>query len=100
MTYNLNSLVFENDFGFIDLADGKVIVLNSVNEDILAENGEAVISAINIVVVDKDGTQATGTNVIGMNDEYYAIKTEYDEYLGLVLNKENISYCTLEVKDD
>lgn len=100
MTYNLNSLVFENDFGFIDLADGKVIVLNSVNEDILAENGEAVISAINIVVVDKDGTQVTGTNVIGMSDEYYAIKTEYDEYLGLVLNKENISYCTLEVKDD
>lgn len=100
MTYNLNSLVFENDFGFIDLADGKVIVLNSVNEDILAENGEAVISAINIVVVDKDGAQVTGINVIGMSDEYYTIKTEYDEYLGLVLNKENISYCTLEVKDD
>lgn len=100
MTYNLNSLVFENDFGFIDLADGKVIVLNSVDEDILAENGEAVINVINIVVVDKDGTQVTGTNVIGMSDDYYMIKTEYDEYLGLVLNKENISYCTLEVKDD
>lgn len=97
MTYNLSDAVFSNDFYFVELEDGAIIALNIIDEDILSSGEERVINAINVVYVSTDGIQEITSNVIGIDTPYYTITTEHKEYLGKVLNKDNMKYCKLEV---
>lgn len=99
MIYNLESISFENDFSFIDLDNGDTIALNLVDEDFFSEGEEIAVNTINISVVVRDVGQLTGTNIIGMGNDYYELKTDYTEYLGKVLTKDNLPYCVLEVKN-
>lgn len=100
MKYNLSEATFENDFYSLDIADGSTIVFNIVDEEIAHNNEELIINAVNIAVIDSDGNYIDGVNVIGESNDFYALTTEYKEYLGLPLNKDNIKYCVLEVSDD
>lgn len=100
MTYNLSSVTFTNDFAFIELNSGDTIVLNIIDEQIMSGNDEISINQINMAVITNDGEQLNTNCIIGMPDSHYSLKTDYKEYLGQVLNKDNIKYCTLEVKDD
>lgn len=100
MTYNLSEAVFDNDFYFLDIADGSTIVFNLVDEQFLSGTEELTINAINIAVITADGSYIDGVNVIGESNDYYSLNTAYTEYLGLPLDKDNIQYCTLEVSDD
>lgn len=97
MTYNLSDAVFVNDFYYIDREDGSVIVLNLLDEDFAVGDESAVVNVINLAVNLTDGTQVKCSNVIGFSNKYFSLDTAHKEYLGEVLNKENIGYCTLEV---
>jgi hypothetical protein len=100
MIYNLSEAVFENDFYALETAKGDTIILNLVDEQI-AHNGEELnVNAINLAVVDSEDNYHDGVNVIGDSNEFYAIKSDYTQYLGQPLNKDNVQYCTLEVYDD
>lgn len=100
MTYNLDSLTFTNDFCFIELNNGSTIILNMIDEQIGVNGTESDINQISMAVIDTDGEQTRTGSVIGLSNEYYALKTEYKDYEGKVLTKDNIKYCTLEVFDD
>lgn len=100
MIYNLSEATFENDFYALDIADGSTVIFNKVDEQIAVGANELNVNAVNIAVIDSDGNYIDGVNVIGESNEFYTLATEYKEYLGLPLNKDNIQYCTLEVSDD
>lgn len=102
MVINLSNITFENDFYFLSLNDGKTIVFNIVNEDFLDKNGNSVkIDRINIEVDSEDGEYLGNTSsIIGLDNEYYSLKTDYKEYEGAVLTKDNMEYVRLEVADE
>lgn len=100
MTYNLSEATFENDFYSLDIADGSTVIFNLVNEEITYNTKETVINAVNIAVIDSDGNYIDGVNVIGESNAFYTLASEYKEYVGRPLDKDNLKYCTLEVSDD
>ena len=100
MIYNLSEAVFENDFYELELPDGSTAVFNLVDEDMAVGAEELVVNAINIAVLTADGNYVDGLNIIGEVDTYYTLTSAYKEFLGKPLTKDNIQYCTLEVKDD
>lgn len=100
MTYKLSELNFVNDFAYLDISDGSTVVFNLVDEQIAVGAQEISVNAVNVAVVDTDGNYIDGVNVIGEGNEFYMLATDYREYLGLPLDKDNIKYCTLEVSDD
>lgn len=100
MTYYLKEMTFTKDFCFIELNNGITIALNMLDEQISVDGAEADINQINIAVITNEGEQIKASGVIGMSNEYFSLNTEYKEYLGYILNKDNIKYCTLEVADD
>ena len=100
MKYNLSELQFTNDFAFIELEDGSFVAFNMLNEELLSGELEADINTVNIALVTNEDIQVPCINVIGLANEKFIITTAYTEYLGKVLNKDNIKYCTMEVSDD
>lgn len=100
MTYNLGEATFENDFYSLDISSGSTVIFNLVDEEIQYGEEELVVNAVNIAVIDSDGNYIDGVNVIGEGNEFYTLASDYKEYLGLPLTKDNIKYCTLEVSDD
>ncbi len=100
MTYNLKELKFNNDFAFIELENGDVVAFNLIDEELVSEELSADINAINIALVTGSDNQVPCVNVIGLPNKDFIITTEHKEYLGEVLNKDNIKYCTMEVSDD
>lgn len=100
MLYNLKELKFNNDFAFIELENGNIVAFNIVDEELVSEDISADINAINIALVTSADNQIPCVNVIGLPNEAFLITTEYKEYLGKVLNKDNIKYCTMEVSND
>lgn len=100
MTYNLSEAKFTNDFYYLECADGSTVVFNLVDEQIAVGAEELVINNINVAVVTSDNVYVDGVNVIGEGNGFYMISTNHKEYLGKPLDKDNIQYCTLEVKDD
>ena len=99
MTYNLDSIVFDNNFYVLDIGGGNTVIFNLVEEDIAVGSEVTEISGVNTAVVDSEGVYHTSVNVIGLSDNFYSLNTEHTEYLGKSLTSENIKYCTLEVKD-
>lgn len=100
MTYNLSDLAFVNDFAFIDKENGCTIAFNQLDEQIELNGEEVDINIVNVVTIDNNGNQFNTTNIIGMTSDEYTIVTDYSEYLGQQLTKDNIKYCKLEVSDD
>lgn len=99
MTYNLSEAIFNNDFYSVELEDGAVIALNVIDEDMVSHNNELIVNVINVVYISIEGVQEITSNVIGVETPYYTITTEYKEYLGKVLSKDNIQFCKLEVNN-
>ena len=100
MKYNLSEATFDNDFYAVDIANGNTIIFNKVDEQIVYNSEELDVNAVNVAVIDSDGNYIDGVNVIGEGNDFYTITTDYKEYLGQPLDKDNIKYCTLEVSDD
>lgn len=100
MKYNLSELQFTNDFAFIELEDGSFVAFNLLDEELLSGELEADINTVNIALVTNEDIQIPCANVIGLTNTKFIITTAYTEYLGKVLNKDNIQYCTMEVSDD
>lgn len=100
MTYKLSEASFVNDFYYLEIANGNTIVFNLIDEEIAYGSSQLTVNAINVAVVDNDGNYIDGVNVIGEGNEYYMLTTEYTEYLGKPLTKDNIAYCVLEVSDE
>lgn len=100
MTIALDKVTFTNDFFTIPLPDGSQLVLNKVNEDFLAEEGECIIKSINIEIQTYEGDVFTCPCAIGIGNERMKINTEHKEYEGAVLTPENMAYCTIEVYEN
>lgn len=100
MIYNLESAVFDNDFYVLDIGNGVSVIFNRIDENPKVEDEEVVLNGINVAVVDNEDNYHTGVNVIGLSDEFFSLTTEYKEYLGKPLDKDNIKYCKVEVSDD
>lgn len=100
MTYKLNPTLFDNDFYVLDIGNGVSVIFNLVDENPEIDGEEITVNAVNIAVIDNEDNYHTGVNVIGLADSFYSLETEYKEYLGQPLNKDNMQYCTVEVKDD
>lgn len=101
MTIDLSKVEFVNDIFSTILPDGGYIVLNKVDEDLLAE-GDTVscpIKAINVEIIDYEGNIADCSCVIGLGNDRMEIKTDYKEYEGEVLTPDNMEYCTIEIYD-
>lgn len=100
MTYNLSEAVFSNDFYAVETDGGNTIIFNLIDEQIHVGTEDLALNAINVAVVDNNGIYHEGVNIIGESNDFYALQTNYTEYLGLPLTKDNMKYCTLEVSDD
>lgn len=102
MVINLSDITFENDIFTIDLNDGGLLVLNNIDEALLPENAEyeTNIKVINIEVIDREGNIKPCSNVIGLESNNIYIGTKYTEYNGSALNKDNLRYAFIEVKED
>lgn len=105
MRINLNALVFENDFCFVSLENGNVLVFNKLDEDLLFNEEETKINKINLALVEflEDDTerQTIISSVIGLNTRKdIFLTTDYNEYLGKTLDKENLPFCYIEVNNE
>lgn len=100
MVVDINEITFENDFAYINCANGSVLVLNKLDEDIVEGQGEAVIKNINIALVDIDDNYIRCNLAIGMENEYIKLYSEYKELEGKVLTVDNMSLCKIEVFDE
>lgn len=101
MTIYLSSITFENDFASIGLADGSTLLLNKIDEALKSKEDVITVKRINIekTSYDDNGEEVKTlcTSVIGLADDNIEIKTDFTQYLGQILNDENMTYCTLEV---
>lgn len=110
MTLDLSAVDFINDFFTFDLPDGNVLTLNVIDESLVFDTQEQDINLINVqltlyAVNEETGENEItgyikGVNVIGMESETMKIGTDYKEYTGQPLTKDNIKYCYLEYKDE
>lgn len=105
MRINLNALVFENDFCFVSLEKGNVLVFNRLDEDLLYNEEETKINKVNLALVEflEDGTerQTIISSVIGLNTRNdIFLTTDYNEFLGKTLDKENLPFCYIEVNNE
>lgn len=104
MTVDLSGATFEYDFFSIPLPSGDTLIFNLLNEDLksdtmLGENSTTKINRINIVVAKEDSNE-NALPVIGIENEQFKIYSEYEEYQGKTLDKDNIAYCVLEIFED
>ena len=97
MQINLDKVTFINDFFSTMLPDGSMLVLNKVDEDLVAEGAECIIKSVNIEIQDTQGNVITCPCVIGLGNDLMQITTNHKEYEGEVLSPDNMVYCTIEV---
>ena len=97
MQISLDKVTFINDFFSTMLPDGSMLVLNKVDEDLVAEGAECIIKSVNIEIQDTQGNVITCPCVIGLGNDLMQITTNYKEYEGVVLSPDNMVYCTIEV---
>ena len=99
MTINLSEVSFDNDFFEVSLPTGELLVLNSLDESIQTDDNVSVVDRINIAVVDEDNEQHICSGVIGMSNDWFSLASEYPQYVGKGLTRENMRYCTIEVAE-
>lgn len=99
MTINLSDVTFDNNFFEIYLPTGELLILNSLDESIAVDGKVAVIDRINISVVDGNDEQHVCSSVIGMGSSWFDLTTDYPEYMGKELTRENMRYCVIEVSE-
>lgn len=97
MQISLDKVTFINDFFSTMLPDGSMLVLNKVDEDLVAEGAECIIKSVNIEIQDTQGNVITCPCVIGLGNDLMQITTNHKEYEGVVLSPDNMVYCTIEV---
>lgn len=97
MQISLDKVTFINDFFSTMLPDGSMLVLNKVDEDLVAEGAECIIKSVNIEIQDTQGNVITCPCVIGLGNDLMQITTNHKEYEGEVLSPDNMVYCTIEV---
>lgn len=101
MTIVLSEVTFENDFFSSTMPDGSTLVLNRIDESMKHEDGNMDLSAITILVIDTEtGDNILCSPVIGLGNDRLVLSTEYEEYLGKVLNEDNMQYCTIEIPEE
>lgn len=99
MTIDLSKVEFTYDFFSSTMPDGSTLILNNVSEDFFTQNNEEVIvKQINILIELVGGSgNILCSSVIGCGNDKMCIKSDYSEYLGKVLNEDNMKYCTIEM---
>lgn len=88
MTIDLSKVEFQYDFFSSTMPDGSLLILNKVDED--------MASAINILIA-TDTEVRKCSPIIGMGNDKIMLYTEYKEYEGQCLNKDNIGYCFIDM---
>lgn len=96
MTIDLAGITFENDFFSIDIFDENTLTLNKINESLSSDSEAAEINRINIQLTTADSVVIL-PSVIGIDNSYMKINTDYKEYEGKVLTSDNMKYCTIEI---
>ena len=101
MTIELAKVSFINDMFTTILPDGKIIVINTVNESLLPtdETRATPIKCLNIDIRDAFGNIFTCPSAIGLGNELMQINTDHKEYEGEVLTPGNMEFCTIEIYD-
>jgi hypothetical protein len=101
MIIELAKVIFTNDLFSTMLPDGGYLVLNKIDESLLAEEDTEAcdIKAINVEMLDVEGNTVDCPCVIGLSNDKMEIRTEHKEYEGEVLTPDNMEYCTIEIYD-
>ena len=102
MVLDLSGVSFENDFFKVDLPTGNILVINSLDESTDTGTDSTVIRRINLQLnyLDEDSQElflAEISPVIGLDNEYLKIETDYTELEGCVLTQENFKQCRINV---
>lgn len=103
MTISLADIEFVNDFYSFSLPSGDVLNLNNVQEDFLADADECIVNTINMYINpadSEDEEQIHCPSVIGIENDYFKLSSDYTEFQGKVLTAENMAYCYIEVADE
>lgn len=97
MTIDLSKITFDNDFYSVMLTDGSLLKINRIDEDFMYAGHEIDVSALNIEITVPDETESiVCPSVIGLANDYFVIRTDYEEYLGHRLTEDNMRYCIIE----
>ncbi len=101
MTIELAKVEFNNDMFVTVIPDGRILVLNKVDESLLpsGETEATPVKAINIEIRSSDGTVITCPSAIGLSNDSLSINTDHKEYEGEVLTPDNMEFCTIEIYD-
>lgn len=101
MILDLSNVTFSYDFFTSTMPDGNQLVLNKIDEDFIYEGKETKVNGINIVVeLLETGESVLCSSVIGTSNEYIALKSDYEEWNGKTLTKDNMKYCTIEMFEE
>lgn len=101
MTIDLSEVTFENDFFSSTMPDGSTLVLNRIDESMKSDDGSMSLNAITILVIDAEtGDNILCSPVIGLGSDRLVLSTEHEEYLGKVLNEDNMQYCTIDIPEE
>ena len=101
MTINLESVNFDNDYFATDLPSGVKLIMYSCDESIKdTGTGEDIpMKEILLVIEDVDGNQTLCSSVIGIANEYFSLKSNFEEYQDKKLNIDNKNFCYIEVAE-
>lgn len=97
MIIELSDDIFINDFFSTMLPDGKLLIVNKVDEDFISGNKEGIVKAVSIEIQDVDDNIIDCPCVIGLGNDLMQINTKYKDYEGKVLSPDNMAYCTIEI---
>lgn len=101
MILTLSEAQFINDMFHFELPDGDMLTMNIIDESIATRNSLIELNNVNIEIehIDVETGEVSYYScptIIGFEGERTKIDTLFTEHYGEVLNKDNISLCTLE----
>ena len=102
MIVPFSQIKFTNDVASIPYSENREAELTIVDESFKGSNTIGDVNVIICIVYQYDNNKNIidrlhATNIIGMGDSVLGIRTENPQLLGMVLNKDNMAECFLEL---
>lgn len=97
MKLSLENVDFSGDFASVSIDGVSEIIMYSLDESI--ENRETFKNIICLKQTRNSDVQELISSLIGFKYGSIYLDTDYEEYKGQVLNKDNYRYCYFEVEE-
>lgn len=99
MRVNLSASYWQSGFVILPTDGGNTLIVNSVDENFMSDDGLTSVGMLLVELVYRDGTRRRCVNVIGMSDDVVTVGTDNADLRGHELTPLNMAECWLDVDD-